>query len=289
MSPLERRCRTLLRIYPRWYRRQRGDEMLATLLEASRPGHRWPSAHDTRALIVGGLKVRAAQDQRLTTGASLRLAAQLGVAMTLLMLVANSLTSAILTWEHVYGPYPRSGFLFASGLLGLAAVVAAWFAPRPVFVVLAAAAAAASAYFVWAGNRSAAILPVGFLVTLAALVLFGDRMPRSWLWLAGGLFATDVLATLVPSVLFVFRPLALILWIAPLIILGVAVLWAFLDARPAMAVAIYITCAFLASHLINSIAYWPAGIVSWPMLVYAIVAVVIASGSFWRLRRQAVL
>jgi hypothetical protein len=292
MSPLERRCRSLLRIYPRWYRRQRGDEMLATLLEASQPGQRWPSAHDTRALIVGGLKVRAAQDQRLTTGANLRLAAQLGVAMTLLMVAANSLTSAILMWAHVYGPYPHTGFLFASGLLGLAAVVAAWFAPRPVFVVLAAAAAAASAYFVWAGNRSAAILPVGLLVTLAALVLVGDRMPRSWLWLAGGLFATDVLATLVPSVLFVFRPLALILWIAlaaPWIILGVAVLWAFLDARPAMAVAIYITCAFLASHLINSIAYWPAGFVSWPMLVYAIVAAVIASGSFWRLRRQAVL
>jgi hypothetical protein len=28
---------------------------------------------------------------------------------------------------------------------------------------------------------------------------------------------------------------------------------------------------------------------SWPMLGYAILAAVVASGSFWRLRRQAVL
>ena len=62
MSPLERRCRSLLRAYPRWYRRQRGDEMLATLLEASQPGQRWPSARDTRALIMGGLRVRATQE-----------------------------------------------------------------------------------------------------------------------------------------------------------------------------------------------------------------------------------
>ena len=53
MNPLERRCRWLLRAYPRWYRRQRDDEMLATLLEASQPGQRWPSARDVRALIHG--------------------------------------------------------------------------------------------------------------------------------------------------------------------------------------------------------------------------------------------
>ena len=86
MSPFERRCRTLLRAYPRWYRRVRGEEMLATLLEASQPGQRWLSARDTRALIIGGLRVRATQDQRLTTAANLRLAAQLGAALTLLTL-----------------------------------------------------------------------------------------------------------------------------------------------------------------------------------------------------------
>jgi hypothetical protein len=58
VSPLERRCRWLLRAYPAWYRRDRGAEMLGTLLEASRPGARWPSFRDARALVLGGLRVR---------------------------------------------------------------------------------------------------------------------------------------------------------------------------------------------------------------------------------------
>jgi len=129
MSPLERRCRRLLRAYPRWYRRQRGDEMLATLLESSRPGQRWPSARDARALIIGGLRVRATQDQRLTTAANLRLAAQLGVALTLLLLIVGNLTSAILIWAHIYAQNIGNGIWSVYGLLELATVVAAWFAP----------------------------------------------------------------------------------------------------------------------------------------------------------------
>ena len=58
MTPLERHCRWLLRAYPAWYRRKRAEEMLGTLLEASAPGRRWPSFHDTRGLIIGGLRVR---------------------------------------------------------------------------------------------------------------------------------------------------------------------------------------------------------------------------------------
>ena len=290
MSALERRCRTLLRAYPRWYRRQRGEEMLATLLEASRPGQRWPSARDARALITGGLRVRAAQDQRLTTGASLRLAAQLGVALSLLLLVANSLATATLVWVHVYAPYAHAGYLLASALLGLAAVVAAWFAPRPAVAALAAAAAAVTAYVSWAADRPMVILPVGLLVTLAVLVCLGERMPRSWLWLAGGLFAASVLLPLTPlGPLFLYAPLLLVPWI----ILGAVTLWALVDARPAMAVAIYIACTYLVSPVLGSIGYRYGGgltaLVSWPTLVYAIIAAVVASGSLWRLRRQAVL
>ncbi len=58
MTPLERRCRWLLRAYPAWYRRRRGEEMLDTLLEASPPGRNWPSFCDARALVLGGLRVR---------------------------------------------------------------------------------------------------------------------------------------------------------------------------------------------------------------------------------------
>lgn len=58
MSPLERHCRWLLLAYPAWYRRERSEAMLGTLLEASPPGRGWPTFRDTRALIMGGLRAR---------------------------------------------------------------------------------------------------------------------------------------------------------------------------------------------------------------------------------------
>lgn len=285
MSPLERRCRTLLRAYPRWYRRQRGDEMLATLLEASQPGQQWPSARDTRALIIGGLRVRATQDQRLTTAANLRLAAQLGAALTLLLLVTGNLTSAVLILTHVYPQNIGIGYWFDYGLLAVATVVAAWFAPRPVVAVLAAAAAGAAVWVYWGSDRAMAILPAGLLVLLAVLVFLGERMPRSWLWLAGAFFGWNVLqmSAVVAPLLFIYTPLLFVPWI----ILGIVVLWAFVDARPAMAMAIYIACTYVISELLGYIGYWYA--VPPELAVPAAGAVVLASGSFWRLRRQAVL
>jgi hypothetical protein len=58
VSPLERLCRWLLLGYPAWYRRERAEEMLSTLLEASPPGRKWPSFRDARALVAGGLRAR---------------------------------------------------------------------------------------------------------------------------------------------------------------------------------------------------------------------------------------
>jgi hypothetical protein len=122
--------RLLLRAYPAWYRRERGEEMLGTLLEASPPGRRWPSLRDARALIMGGFRVRAGQNQRLTTAANLRLAVLLGAALALLWLVAGDLTDVILHWTHTYSPSPGIASEAVYGVLTLAAVVAAWFAPR---------------------------------------------------------------------------------------------------------------------------------------------------------------
>jgi hypothetical protein len=285
VSPLERRCRTLLHAYPRWYRRLRGDEMLATLLEASQPGQRWPSARDTRALILGGLRVRAALDQRLTTAANLRLAAQLGAVLTLLTLAASNLTTIFLIWTHTYTVSTGAGQEAASGLLGLAVVVAAWLASRSVVAVLAAAAVAAAAWDCWGTDKAAAILPAGLLIMLAVLARLGERLPRSWLWLAGAWFGWNVLLALTPlePLHFLLDPLAL----ASLIILGLVMLWAVVDARPAMAMAIYIACIYVVPQLLSTIAYgW---VESPPLFIFVAAAAVPASGSFWRLRRQAVL
>src|SRR5262245_63412579 len=46
-SELERRYRRLMLAYPRRYRGQRGEEMLATLLETAATGQRRPSRLDT--------------------------------------------------------------------------------------------------------------------------------------------------------------------------------------------------------------------------------------------------
>jgi hypothetical protein len=167
----------------------------------------------------------------------------------------------------------------------VATVVAAWFAPRPVVAVLAAAAAGAAVWVYWGSDRAMAILPAGLLVLLAVLVFLGERMPRSWLWLAGAFFGWNVLqmsAVLAP-LLFIYTPLLFVPWI----ILGVVVLWAFVDARPAMAMAIYIACTYVISELLGYIGYGYA--VSPELAVPAVGAVVLASGSFCRLRRQAVL
>ena len=64
MTALERRCRWLLRAYPAWYLRERGEEILTTMLEASPPGRSWPAPRDARALVMGGLRVRAWGHQR---------------------------------------------------------------------------------------------------------------------------------------------------------------------------------------------------------------------------------
>jgi hypothetical protein len=58
MTGLERRYRRLLRAYPAWYRRERSEEMLGTLLEDGPPGRRWPPFRNVRALVIGGLRVR---------------------------------------------------------------------------------------------------------------------------------------------------------------------------------------------------------------------------------------
>jgi hypothetical protein len=55
---LARAYRRLLRAYPRDYRRERGTEMLTTLLDAAEPGQRRPRFGDALNLVVRGLRCR---------------------------------------------------------------------------------------------------------------------------------------------------------------------------------------------------------------------------------------
>jgi len=65
-AALQRRYQRLLLAYPRAYRHRRGDELLGTLMELSRPDQRWPAPRQAGALLLAGLRVRAGVDQLLS-------------------------------------------------------------------------------------------------------------------------------------------------------------------------------------------------------------------------------
>ena len=286
MSALEWRCRWLLRAYPAWYRHQRGEEMLGTLMEASPAGRRWPSPRDIRAMIIGGLRVRAGQHQRLSTPVNLRLAGLLGVALALLWLIGNNLGGDIMFWTHVYpaGTPAGLGLQATASLLALAAVLAAWFAPWP---AVAAPAAAGAALWVYSGDRVMASQPAFLLVLLVVLAMGRERMPRSWLILAGLLFAFTVLeqATAAPRLYVLFTALSY----APWVVLGAVILWAAVDARPAVAMAIYLASNYLIFTLIGYAGYGAAPAAAWEWYLPLAGVTVLGASALWRLRRQAVL
>lgn len=155
MTPLERRCRWLLRAYPAWYRRDRAGEMLGTLLEASGPGQSWPSFRDARALVTGGLRVR-------------------GWTWSLSMLwVVAGIVGTGYTFYLTTKPYTWADYDVGIGIQGWSADPVA----VQIAVVLATAASLA--------------LPIPALI--AGFVRLRGSRPRSWLriaawagaWIAG--------------------------------------------------------------------------------------------------------
>jgi hypothetical protein len=55
---LRRRYRWLLWAYPGWYRRERGEEILTTLLDAAQPGQHHPSGREALDVVTGGAQCR---------------------------------------------------------------------------------------------------------------------------------------------------------------------------------------------------------------------------------------
>ena len=185
---LERRARMLLRAYPADYRRDRAEELIGTLLEATPAGRSFPSARDARALIAGGVRARAAVNRRLSTTANLRLALLLGLSIFLAFNV-----NAYLAGEEV-GYSGVHWLAVAAGLLSVAAALAPWLGRRTVTTAIVLPAAALLAYQMHREifNESPTLRPemeawlAGMLVAMAALAALSGgprRLPRSWLWL----------------------------------------------------------------------------------------------------------
>lgn len=94
---LQRRYAVLLRFYPADYRRDRSDEMLATLVEGAGPGQRRPTWRETVALILGGLRARAGTDLRRTPR-------QLSLSAATMTVLALLVYAAAQTVGHVLRP-----------------------------------------------------------------------------------------------------------------------------------------------------------------------------------------
>jgi hypothetical protein len=205
MSALERRYRRLLGAYPAAYRKERGEEMLATLLESAPAGETWPSIRDARALVMGGLRVRAAQNHRLGTPANLRLSALFGVAMALGIVVTSGIRPVIEGTFPLTRGYPW--YLPVLWSLTLAVIGLAWFARRPSVTVTAALVVAAVSFY--PGQPGSFRDYPLLLVVLAALARGTVRPPRSWLWWLGAfpVWLLTGIPVLLPAIV-----LAVVLW-----------------------------------------------------------------------------
>ncbi len=276
MRALERRYGRLLRAYPASYRRERGDEILSTLLEAASAGQGWPSLRDARALVMGGLRVRAAQNHRLGTATNLRLAALLGVALWLALNCALGISRSFSPSGHAVTGQP--GFQWLVWPLVLVAVVLVWFAPRAVALAVPLVAAAASVV-AWPPSQKLLEFTLA-LLALAALSLGRERPPRSWLW---WLAAFAAWAAHPFAAGFVSRQVLGAAWVALIFAVLIAlVLWIVVDARPAIALAVVIV-------LLGAPALARGGIHLSAGAGYLVAAAVLAIPALVRLRRQAVL
>jgi hypothetical protein len=293
MTPLERRCRLLLRAYPAAYRRDRGEEIIGTLLEATPAGRSWPLARDIRGLVMGGLRARAALNRRQTTAANLRIAVLVGAAGYLAFSAGAYLRVGLLILAVPQVPNQAGWPALIVAVLVAAAVAMAWVGNRR--AVLVAAAIAAVGVSLTASWHDAQLgWPTTELACLAALALLAGRAEppgRHWLWpvaLAAAvpltILADDLAYLGNPYVASVMPGVGRLVLGGLLVAVGiVCVLWFVIDARPAFAAAVFLLAFWLPSGIDNLAR--GAGVAAGVPLLALVTAVAALGG--WRLRRQS--
>lgn len=281
MSPLERRCRLLLRAYPPDYREDRGEEIVDTLLQATPDGRTWPLPRDVRAIVAGGLRARTALHRERTTSANLRAAAIVGVSAYLSTTTAWYLKRASAAaragvsrhslpphiWEYA-GP-----IWLAPALIALTVILACTCRRRVLSATAAIPMAVVCLARYWPakefGDRATLLLCLALLVVLAG----GEESPGGqWLLLFAAVTMPAALGRLSISTLLV------------LILAVASVVWIAIDARPAVATAAFLLLWWLAFTLDDS-GLSPARIVD--VLPVGAIAATIAAPAVWRLRRQS--
>ncbi|MFO0612580.1 MAG: hypothetical protein U0414_08340 [Polyangiaceae bacterium] len=98
MSPLERRLRALLALYPEAFRERWGEELVLTSLEAAKPGQSWPTIREAADLTLAALRAHARTPLEASFPRVLRQGAILGVALLVILraiLVARGVCGAV--------------------------------------------------------------------------------------------------------------------------------------------------------------------------------------------------
>jgi hypothetical protein len=281
MSPLERRCRLLLRAYPAAYREVRGEEIIGTLLEATPAGRSWPLLRDVRCLIAGGLRARAEQPKQFTTAANLRVAVLAGVA-AYLAFSASTYLSTYFRWGVIPVPGQLSPFgsHFAAFVLPLFPMTLTWLSRRRLVVLGSALPAAAATCYAgpWQGSTiGSTVVDLACLGVLVALAGHVERPGWRWFWPLG-LLAIVPLPLALTGRLF---PLYLLALVLALSVLSIA--WMVIDARPAIAMAVFL----LAIQLPVTIGFLAIGDWSLVSALFLLIVPGTTAVAVWRLRRQS--
>lgn len=188
MSELERRVWQLLRAYPRSWRDERGDDLVATVLAMSRPGQRWPSLRVAADLLISGWSERTHLNRRASGS---WFAAGWRVALVAAVMVQTVVAGVRLRQWMVDGFVPMlpvlgaaSAYTFAAALGGFLAGTVAWLC-RLARTARVLAAMAFTSWFVTVFVFQLALSgyhgSVAGLVAwtyVAALATWGLRQPR---------------------------------------------------------------------------------------------------------------
>lgn len=289
-TEIERHSRWLMHSYPRRYRKDRADEILDTLLEATGPGRAWPSFRDSRALVRSGLRVRSGLQLRQSAAANvvqgLLLAAVLVIAgenASNLGLLLGHIGNARLTAPFAVGYGVVSALFVIVNLATLATIAGAWFGPVKVIAVVALGLTCLSAYAMSVNVSQWEIAPIVAFGLIAVVVSHRVRLPRLWLWLAGAWY----LMNLLPGLVFTAAIRVDLILFGPVAIFAATIAWCAVDLRPMLAVGMVISVSYGEDLVLSFEGPGLRGLWPWELVVVTSITLVIVA--MWRLRRQAVL
>jgi hypothetical protein len=304
VSLLVRRARLLLRFYPPGYRAHRGEEILDTLLETTRPGRGWPPAREVASVIGGGLRARRAANLNQGLPASLR---HVGILAAAMMMVQTPAALLAVIGQRVANMSPYAlppgmepGFALGSVLV-VAALAAAWCGRRWLVAASVVPAVLAAVFWHVLGRWpvdivAGMIVPaVPALLVLVPLTKRAERPPVSLLWLPCLPLAVNAVAVLAATwgldihEAFVIPTSRAAVLLAPyntylsLVPVLVAVCWLVTDARPLAAV----TLQFLLWRVLYA-AFHAYPVASWTQVTVVVgLPLALTCALLWLLRHRA--